>query len=311
MEILFYGDKQRMNKLYFSLVIMAIVLNYLLVEYLKEFNVFIPIMVILLAFFLLSYLRQMIRIYSGKNFIKFLKCDVSRIKGFVIFLALIFMGKSISLMNENAIILFNYDFLFIQRSIAICLFVVSIMNVDVMSKIIPIYFKKEPQVNEIEKKEIYFSRKSVDQSILNFNDFFNKQENNLNKYLATKKENAKCLNLGNTGNKEELMQLFYFLEKEKLIIDTISLEHFMRDFLRVPMILNFTVPAFRDFYNKFYLFNSHLKLLKPNEFTKLFINAKTGEPYKLNQFSKHQRPESRQYEKIFEFFASLKKKRSI
>lgn len=316
MEILFYGDKQKMNKLYFALVIMAIFLNYLSVEYSKIVNIFIPIMGILLVVFSISYLKQMISVFFGKDFINFLKCDFARVKGFMIFSALIFMGMSISLMNENAIILFNYDFLFIQRSIAICMFVVCIMNVDVMSKIIPIDFKKESQVAEIEKKEIFFSREIVNQSILNISNFLykskSKNKNDLSTYGLPNIAKNNTLNSNNI-DKGELTQLFHFLKKENVILDSMNCECFLRDFLRIPIKLNFSVRACRDFYNIFYSYYSHLKVPKPNEFTKLFINTKNGELYKVGLFSKSQLPQSKQYEKIIEFFADLKKnkKRSI
>ncbi|MFC6267481.1 hypothetical protein [Frigoriflavimonas asaccharolytica] len=98
-------------------------------------------------------MKKLLSVYQSKNFVEYLSCEFQRSKVLMSVIFIILMGYSIYLVSEKEITFYGYKVLFYQRSIAITLFVVCLMNLKVLKDLISVKFLAYPEKNLPEKIE--------------------------------------------------------------------------------------------------------------------------------------------------------------
>ena len=98
------------------------------------------------------------------------------------------------------------------------------------------------------------------------------------------------------------MKFMLFFKLNELLTNDMNLQEFKEAFLKTPIYLNMDVPSLREFFN-------YLKIQKgvyikniENDFLQFFINSKTNENYKYNQFISTSKPISKLSNQIKELF---------
>lgn len=100
----------------------------------------------------------------------------------------------------------------------------------------------------------------------------------------------------------KLNEIYAFFKLNELLTNDMNLQEFKEAFLKTPIYLNMDVPSLREFFN-------YLKIQKgiyikniENDFLQFFINSKTNQNYKYNQFISTSRPNSKLSLQIKELF---------
>ena len=122
---------------------------------------------------------------------------------------------------------------------------------------------------------------------------------NNNKISPLSKANSM---LNNQLDNIKLSEIYAFFKLNELLTNDMNFHEFKEAFLKTPIYLNMDVPSLREFFN-------YLKIQKgvyikniENDFLQFFINSKTNENYKYNQFISTSRPNSKLSLQIKELF---------
>jgi len=122
---------------------------------------------------------------------------------------------------------------------------------------------------------------------------------NNNKISPLSKANSM---LNNQLDNIKLNEIYAFFKLNELLTNDMNFQEFKEAFLKTPIYLNMDVPSLREFFN-------YLKIQKgvyikniENDFLQFFINSKTNENYKYNQFISTSKPISKLSNKIKELF---------
>lgn len=128
---------------------------------------------------------------------------------------------------------------------------------------------------------------------------------NNNKISPLSKANSM---LNNQLDNIKLNEIYAFFKLNELLTNDMNFHEFKEAFLKTPIYLNMDVPSLREFFN-------YLKIQKgvyikniENDFLQFFINSKTNENYKYNQFISTSKPiqnlviKSKNYSTIFNLF---------
>ncbi|MGV0973027.1 hypothetical protein ACTS90_12135 [Empedobacter falsenii] len=127
----------------------------------------------------------------------------------------------------------------------------------------------------------------------------NNNNNNNNKISPLSKANSM---LNNQLDNIKLNEIYAFFKLNELLTNDMNFQEFKEAFLKTPIYLNMDVPSLREFFN-------YLKIQKgvyikniENDFLQFFINSKTNENYKYNQFISTSKPISKLSNQIKELF---------
>jgi|GEM_PF-1755335 len=111
--------------------------------------------------------------------------------------------------------------------------------------------------------------------------------------------------LNNQLDNIKLNEIYAFFKLNELLTNDMNFQEFKEAFLKTPIYLNMDVPSLREFFN-------YLKIQKEvyiknieNDFLQFFINSKTNENYKYNQFISTSKPNSKlsiQIKNLFNLF---------
>ncbi len=111
--------------------------------------------------------------------------------------------------------------------------------------------------------------------------------------------------LNNQLDNIKLNEIYAFFKLNELLTNDMNFQEFKEAFLKTPIYLNMDVPSLREFFN-------YLKIQKEvyiknieNDFLQFFINSKTNENYKYNQFISTSKPISKlsiQIKNLFNHF---------
>ncbi len=122
---------------------------------------------------------------------------------------------------------------------------------------------------------------------------------NNNKISPLSKANSM---LNNQLDNIKLNEIYAFFKLNELLTNDMNFHEFKEAFLKTPIYLNMDVPSLREFFN-------YLKIQKgvyikniENDFLQFFINSKTNENYKYNQFISTSKPISKLSNQIKELF---------
>ena len=122
---------------------------------------------------------------------------------------------------------------------------------------------------------------------------------NNNKISPLSKANSM---LNNQLDNIKLSEIYAFFKLNELLTNDMNFHEFKEAFLKTPIYLNMDVPSLREFFN-------YLKIQKgvyikniENDFLQFFINSKTNENYKYNQFISTSKPISKLSNQIKELF---------
>lgn len=140
MENIFWGNRKRMNIKYLLLTVLLLILNYLNLSSFESYNFFIPVIWVSLISVGLIFLWKSIHVFTGNNFIENINSNFKRLKLLMYVLIIVLMIMSLVLIGEKRIFILGYDLLFFQRTLAISLFVVTLMNLEVIRKVDEIEF---------------------------------------------------------------------------------------------------------------------------------------------------------------------------
>lgn len=103
----------------------------------------------------------------------------------------------------------------------------------------------------------------------------------------------------------KMNKIYAFFKLNELLTNDLNFQQFKEAFLKTPIYINMDVPSLREFFN-------FLKIQKgiyikniDNDFLQFFINSKTNQNYKYNQFISTSKPNSKlsiQIKKLFNHF---------
>ncbi|MDM1550481.1 MULTISPECIES: hypothetical protein [Empedobacter] len=103
----------------------------------------------------------------------------------------------------------------------------------------------------------------------------------------------------------KMNKIYAFFKLNELLTNDLNFQQFKEAFLKTPIYLNMDVPSLREFFN-------FLKIQKgiyikniDNDFLQFFINSKTNQNYKYNQFISTSKPNSKlsiQIKNLFNLF---------
>lgn len=146
METIFWGNRKRMNIKYFLLTILLLVLNYVNISFCESYNFFIPLIWFSLILVGFIFIWKSLQVFTGDNFIANFNSNFKRLKLLMYVLIIVLMIMSLVLIAEKRIFMLGYDLLFLQRTIALVLFIVTIMNLEVIRKVDEIKFDEIQEV---------------------------------------------------------------------------------------------------------------------------------------------------------------------
>lgn len=103
----------------------------------------------------------------------------------------------------------------------------------------------------------------------------------------------------------QLNNIYAFFKLNEFLTNDLNFNQFKESFLKTPINLNMDIPSLREFFN-------HLKIQRGiyikninDDFLQYFINSKTKEYYKYNQFISEAKPNSKyslEIKKLFNHF---------
>lgn len=103
----------------------------------------------------------------------------------------------------------------------------------------------------------------------------------------------------------KMNKIYAFFKLNELLTNDLNFQQFKEAFLKTPIYINMDVPSLREFFN-------FLKIQKgiyikniDNDFLQFFINSKTNQNYKYNQFISTSKPNSKlsiQIKNLFNLF---------
>lgn len=177
METVFWGNRKRMNIKYFFFTILLLILNYVNLASFESFNLLAPLIWISLFSVGIILVWKSINVFTGDNIIEIISSSFNRLKLLMYVLIIVLMIMSLVLIRENRIYISGFDLLFFQRTIAIVLFIVTLMNLEVIRKIDEIKFKNiqdftiEPNIEfyipfKLEENSFYFINKTNDEKVI-------------------------------------------------------------------------------------------------------------------------------------------------
>lgn len=111
--------------------------------------------------------------------------------------------------------------------------------------------------------------------------------------------------MNNQQDDIKMNKIYAFFKLNELLTNDLNFQQFKEAFLKTPIYINMDVPSLREFFN-------FLKIQKgiyikniDNDFLQFFINSKTNQNYKYNQFISTSKPNSKlsiQIKKLFNHF---------
>ena len=133
-------------------------------KYFNNINILFALVIIIFIKILILLFKKFYEIFSENDFIEKMKLPLYKLSYILYFFLVIVLFFSIMLLYENNVEIFNYDLLYVQKIIGIVLFVVILMNYEILEKV----------------------------EILEFNNIEIKLENYRIDYYQQKQDNGSC-----------------------------------------------------------------------------------------------------------------------
>jgi len=103
----------------------------------------------------------------------------------------------------------------------------------------------------------------------------------------------------------KMNKIYAFFKLNELLTNDLNFQQFKEAFLKTPIYINMDVPSLREFFNFLKIQKGiYLKNID-KDFLQFFINSKTNQIYKYNQFISTSKPNSKlsiQIKKLFNHF---------